>query len=131
MLWGGIPSPKIISNRRNQTWNRIFFGLDLDPHAQSLCGSGGDGSDAGDDHALQEVSQIFFLKEFSKMVDRGRGGEGDGIDLSLRQELLQSLRSSPRLHRSVDLDDICKTLKIYKSTLYRYVTMRGNRDVRT
>ena len=32
--------------------------------------------------------------------------------------------------RSVCLDDICSTLKISKSTLYRYVSMHGNRDVR-
>ena len=33
--------------------------------------------------------------------------------------------------RSVDLDDICRTLKISKSTLYRYATMCGNRDARS
>lgn len=33
--------------------------------------------------------------------------------------------------KSVSLDDICTTLKISKSTLYRYVTMCGNRDVRS
>ena len=33
--------------------------------------------------------------------------------------------------KSVSLDDICATLKISRSTLYRYVSMRGNRDVRS
>ena len=32
--------------------------------------------------------------------------------------------------RSILLDDICDTLKISRSTLYRYVTMHGNRNVR-
>jgi DNA invertase Pin-like site-specific DNA recombinase len=32
--------------------------------------------------------------------------------------------------RSIDLEDICKTLRISKSTLYRYVAMCGNRDAR-
>lgn len=32
---------------------------------------------------------------------------------------------------SVCLEDICTTLKISKSTLYRYVSMRGNRDARS
>ncbi len=33
--------------------------------------------------------------------------------------------------KTVCLDDICITLKISKSTLYRYVSMRGNRDARS
>ena len=33
--------------------------------------------------------------------------------------------------KSVSLDDICATLKISKSSLYRCVSMRGNRDVRS
>jgi DNA invertase Pin-like site-specific DNA recombinase len=32
--------------------------------------------------------------------------------------------------KSIMIDDICETLKISKSTLYRYVGMQGNRDVR-
>jgi len=32
--------------------------------------------------------------------------------------------------KTIELDDICSTLKISRSTLYRYVTMCGNRDVR-
>ena len=32
--------------------------------------------------------------------------------------------------KTIELDDICETLKISRSTLYRYVTMCGNRDVR-
>lgn len=32
--------------------------------------------------------------------------------------------------RSICLDHICETLKISKSTLYRYVSMHGNRDAR-
>jgi len=32
--------------------------------------------------------------------------------------------------RSIELEDICETLKISKSTLYRYVAMCGNRDIR-
>ncbi len=32
--------------------------------------------------------------------------------------------------RSVEIEDICKTLRISKSTLYRYVTMCGNQDIR-
>ena len=32
--------------------------------------------------------------------------------------------------KTIELDDICDTLKISRSTLYRYVTMCGNRDVR-
>ena len=32
--------------------------------------------------------------------------------------------------KSVCLDDICTTLKISKSTLYRYVTRHGNRNAR-
>jgi DNA invertase Pin-like site-specific DNA recombinase len=31
---------------------------------------------------------------------------------------------------SISIDDICETLKISKSTLYRYVCMRGNRHLR-
>ena len=33
--------------------------------------------------------------------------------------------------KSVSLADICETLKISRSTLYRYVKMRGNRDARS
>lgn len=33
--------------------------------------------------------------------------------------------------KSVSLDDICDTLKISRSTLYRYTTLRGNRAVRS
>ena len=33
--------------------------------------------------------------------------------------------------KTVSLDDICETLKISRSTLYRYVSMCGNRDVRS
>lgn len=32
--------------------------------------------------------------------------------------------------KSIELEDICDTLKISRSTLYRYVSMCGNRDVR-
>jgi hypothetical protein len=32
------------------------------------------------------------------------------------------------IDKSVRLDDICATLKISRSSLYRYVSMRGNRD---
>jgi DNA invertase Pin-like site-specific DNA recombinase len=32
--------------------------------------------------------------------------------------------------KTIELDDICSTLKISRSTLYLYVTMCGNRDVR-
>jgi DNA invertase Pin-like site-specific DNA recombinase len=32
--------------------------------------------------------------------------------------------------KTIELDDICDTLKISRSTLYRYVTRCGNRDVR-
>lgn len=32
--------------------------------------------------------------------------------------------------KTIELDDICNTLKISRSTLYRYATMQGNRDVR-
>jgi DNA invertase Pin-like site-specific DNA recombinase len=32
--------------------------------------------------------------------------------------------------KSVSIEDICGTLKISKSTLYRYVSMHGNRDYR-
>jgi DNA invertase Pin-like site-specific DNA recombinase len=33
--------------------------------------------------------------------------------------------------RSIPLDDICDTLKISRSTLYRYATVGGNRDARS
>ena len=33
--------------------------------------------------------------------------------------------------RTVQLDDICSTLKISRSTLYRYVSMHGNRELRS
>ena len=33
--------------------------------------------------------------------------------------------------RSVAIDDICATLRISRSTLYRYVSMRGNRQARS
>lgn len=33
--------------------------------------------------------------------------------------------------KSVSLDDICATLKISRSTLYRYLSMRGNREARS
>jgi AcrR family transcriptional regulator len=32
--------------------------------------------------------------------------------------------------KSVSIDDICTTLKISRSTLYRHVSMRGGRGVR-
>ena len=33
--------------------------------------------------------------------------------------------------RSISIDDICDTLKVSRSTLYRYVSMLGNRDARS
>jgi len=32
--------------------------------------------------------------------------------------------------KSISIDDICLTLKISRSTLYRYASMHGNREAR-
>ena len=33
--------------------------------------------------------------------------------------------------KTISLEDICETLKVSRTTLYRYVAMRGNRTARS
>ena len=58
---------------------------------------------------------------------RGRIGGRPAVD---RDHPRVILANKLYCDRSVCLDDICTTLKISKSTLYRYVSMHGNRTVR-
>ena len=58
---------------------------------------------------------------------RGRRGGRPAMD---RNHPKVILANKLFCDRSVCLDDICTTLKISKSTLYRYVSMQGNRDAR-
>ncbi len=58
---------------------------------------------------------------------RGRVGGRPPLDKSNPKVILANKLYSDR---SVDPDDICKTLKISKSTLYRYVVMCDNQDAR-
>ena len=59
---------------------------------------------------------------------RGRKGGRPGMHQNHPRPILAN-----KLYcdKSVCLEDICTTLKISKSTLYRYVSMRGNRDARS
>ncbi len=59
---------------------------------------------------------------------RGRKGGRPGMH---RNHPRVILANKLYCDKSVCLDDICTTLKISKSTLYRYVSMRGNRDARS
>ena len=61
---------------------------------------------------------------------RARGRKGGRPSIS-QDHAKVVLANKLYCDRSIDLDDICKTLKISKSTLYRYVTMCGNRDARS
>ena len=58
---------------------------------------------------------------------RGRKGGRPAMD---RKNPKVILANKLFCDKSVCLDDICTTLKISKSTLYRYVTMHGNRNAR-
>ena len=58
---------------------------------------------------------------------RGRIGGRPAVD---RDHPRVILANKLYCDRSFCLDDICTTLKISKSTLYRYVSMHGNRTVR-
>ncbi len=60
---------------------------------------------------------------------RARGRNGGRPPIS-RDHAKVILANKLYCDKSVHLDDICKTLKISKSTLYRYVSMCGNRDLR-
>ena len=61
---------------------------------------------------------------------RARGRKGGRPPIS-RNHPRVILANKLYCDKSVSLDDICGTLKISKSTLYRYVCMRGNRDARS
>ncbi len=58
---------------------------------------------------------------------RGRVGGRPPLDESSPKVILANKLFCDR---SVEVDDICKTLRISRSTLYRYVTMCGNQDIR-
>jgi DNA invertase Pin-like site-specific DNA recombinase len=59
---------------------------------------------------------------------RGRKGGRPPMD---RNQPRVILANKLFCDRSVCIDDICATLKISRSTLYRYVSMHGNRHVRS
>lgn len=59
---------------------------------------------------------------------RGRVGGRPAMD---RNHPKIKLANKLFCDKSISLDDICDTLKISRSTLYRYVTICGNRDVRS
>ena len=58
---------------------------------------------------------------------RGRKGGRPAMD---RNHPKVILANKLYCDRSVYLDDICSTLRISKSTLYRYLSMHGNRNAR-
>jgi DNA invertase Pin-like site-specific DNA recombinase len=61
---------------------------------------------------------------------RSRGRKGGRPSIS-RNHAKVVLANKLYSDKSISLDDICDTLKISKSTLYRYVTMCGNRHIRS
>ncbi len=59
---------------------------------------------------------------------RGRKGGRPPMDPNHPRVILANKQFCDK---SISLDDICATLKISRSTLYRYISMRGNRDARS
>jgi len=61
MLRGMSFSHKILDDRLGEGWDRIFLGLDMNPHSPIFCRAGRDRSYTGDHDPTQKILQIFFL----------------------------------------------------------------------